>query len=201
MSNKANQTSYQVWKSLVNVLKALNHLMPGIVLVFMILLGTLIYISMSYSKVMMGIIVILVFLMALTVYIKTKNFGEAALSLVAGMLAAFTVEWTTNKFIVFSGVWIGFSLLIIMISSVSLATKVEDIYRQAAIFIDSNDYLTIEKQLKIYSKTTPLKMMGPVERAEIVLILSFQKIKPELISSFLRVIEQTPCVRVVVASN
>jgi len=124
------------------------------------------------------------------VYWKTNNYGEAALALVAGLLAAFTVEWTPSRFIVFTTAWVGFSLFVLLISSIKLAAKTESLYRQAAIFIDPLNVDKIEKQLRTVADTTPLGMLGPIERAESVLLLAFRKFPVSSMKYALESIEQ-----------
>ena len=51
----------------------------------------------TYALAMMGITILVVMLTSIT-YAKSQNYGEAALSLVAGLLTAFSVERTVGRF-------------------------------------------------------------------------------------------------------
>lgn len=139
---------------------------------------------------MIGVIIILVLGISVLIYGKTNNYGEAALALVAGLLTAFTVTWTPLKFIGFTTAWVGFSLLVLLISSVKLAVKVESLYKRAAISIDSSNAEEIEKQLRKAAETTPLGMLDPIEKAEIILQLAFRKFPLSLMKYAVASIEQ-----------
>jgi hypothetical protein len=113
------------------------------------------------------------------IYGKTNDYGEASLALVAGLLTAFTVEWTQYLFVLFTVTWVGFSAFAALLQSVKLAAEAEDIYRQAAISIDSTRTKEIEKQLREITKTNTLRTLGPIEEARVMLILAFHKLPLE----------------------
>ncbi len=190
MKYSKKKTFFETGKSLINAIQSLNQLIPYVVPIIVFLFAGLIILAVIFTKLMMGIVILLVFIVAILIYLKTNNFGEAALALVAGLLAAFTVEWTAKEFIVFSSVWLVFAMLVMIISSVKIASQVESIYRQASLAIDSNNYQKIEMQLKTVSSRTPLGLLGPIERAESVLILSFRRIPPSFFGKMLPLIEQ-----------
>jgi hypothetical protein len=108
---------------------------------------------------------------------KSNNYGEAALALMAGLLAAFTVDWTWNKSLVFMTALLGFLLFILLIGSIKLAAKNEDIYLQAAIYVDVNTTKETAQKLRKMSDNTPTKKLGLFEKAEAIRIMAslFQK--------------------------
>ena len=60
---------------------------------------------------MMAFAIILVLATSLGIFIKTGNYGEAALALVAGLLTIYSVEWTTGRWLAFVSVWITFTMI------------------------------------------------------------------------------------------
>lgn len=122
---KSKETLFEVSKSLGNSIKALNKLVPSFIPVLGSLVFCIVYLIIDNTQAMMGITVLVVLFSSIIIYIKSKNYGEAALSLVAGLLTVFTVEWTSGKFIVFITVWTGFSFIVMMIASVRIAAEVD----------------------------------------------------------------------------
>lgn len=165
--------------SLISMIKALYNLAPAAILVGLILASLLIWVSLQFAEIMMGIIIIIVLGVSLFIYGKTNDYGEASLALVAGLLTAFTVEWTQYLFVLFTVTWVGFSAFAALLQSVKLAAEAEDIYRQAAISIDSTRTKEIEKQLREITKTNTLRTLGPIEEARVMLILAFHKLPLE----------------------
>lgn len=100
-------------------------------------------------------------------------------------------KWTPGRYIAFSTAWVGFALAALLISSIKLAAKAEDIYRQAAFRLADaeSDYRAIEKQLREIGSSTPLKMLGPIERAEVIRFLGFRKLPIELFGPCLNAVE------------
>lgn len=190
--NKIKESSGEVIKSLKATIAALNKLIPGITFILMLLSALVIIISITSTKLMIGIAILLVLSVSILIYGKTSNYGEAALSLVVGLLTIFSIEWSAGKFIAFATAWVAFTLFVLIISSIRIASRTEDTYRQAAIFLagDSQDPDLTEKELKKIGEKTPLRMFGPVERAEIIRIMAFRKVSIESIKIFLIAIEQ-----------
>jgi len=78
-------------KSLGNTIKAIDKLVPTFIVVFSSLLFWVIYLVINNTQAMMGVTVIVVLFLSIIIYIKLKNYGEAALSLIACLLTVFTV--------------------------------------------------------------------------------------------------------------
>jgi len=189
LKKKNTKTYQELSKALGGVLASAYKLHPFAVIIIAFIFLTIIIVSLAFSKIMMGIIVFLVFIVSLVIYSKKQDFGQSALALVAGLLAAFTVEWTKSRFIVFTGVWISFALLTFLFSSIKIASQVESIFRKAAMAIDVEKYQTIEKELHKISKQSRVGYLGPIERAESILILAYRKIPIELYFTILTFIE------------
>lgn len=173
----------------LGVIKALCNLAPAVILAGLFLISILVWLSLQLSDKLMAIIIFIVFAVSVLIYKSTGDSGEASLALVAGLLAAFTVEWTRHLVAQFSITWFIFYMIIALIQSVKLAAEAEDIYRQAAISIDSSRVKEIEKQFKEITKSNTLRMLGPIEEAKVILILSFHKLPLELMGYALKSIE------------
>jgi len=191
-SNNLPQSFYLSWVAFLNVLQAANRIVPGCAVVGMLLVGAVIYVAMSSVTIMVAVILLVVLLSSIVVYAKTRNYGEAALALVAGLLTAFTVDWTAGRFATFIVVWAVFSFIALMIASVSLAGKVETIYLQAALVLspETNDGKKIAKELQAIGQTsTPLGQLPVVDRAEAIRLLVFRKIPMTSLPEALKAIE------------
>lgn len=176
----------------MNVLQASNKLMPGFVIVAILLSGLVIAVCLISATLMIGCIILLVLMTSVVIFANTRKYGDATLALVAGLLAAFTVDWNAARFFAFVVAWIGFSLLVLMISSIKLAADLERIYTHAAISLSagSSSTLVVSKQLQaIGTKETPLQQLQAVERAEAVRLLVFRKVPLDLIADALASIE------------
>lgn len=191
-TRKQQQSFYGSLIVLKDILVSANKLVPGVVFVAMLLTAGIIAVSILSSKLMIGVVILLVLFAALLIYMKTRDYGQAALALVAGLLTAFTVEWTVAKFVAFVVIWIGFSLLVMIIASIRLAAQLESIYVNAASWISSDPdaIKRFTKQLQdIGSKGTPYHQLHAVARAEAIRLLAFRKIPLESLSDALASVE------------
>ncbi len=188
--NENTSTLIDSFKSLVGLIKALNELLPFFIVFLSAIIYWIAYFVISNSQLIKGATVLVVLFVSIIIYIKSKNYGEAALSLVAGLLTVFTVDWTSKRFIVFIVSWLGFTFISLMISSVRLAAQEEEIYRQASINISAgtDKYKKIEKDLKQIAKNLDIGVFGPIERAEIIRLLCFKKIPIDEIPFALRAV-------------
>jgi hypothetical protein len=143
-------TMYESLGALGNTIKSANTIVPGCAVVGVLLTFVVIIVTARSAPVMEAIILLVVWLSAVVVYLRTRNHGEAALALVAGILTAFTVDWTPGRFAAFLTVWVVFSFVALMISSIRLAANLEAIYTDAAISLSSNpaDIKRLAKELQ-----------------------------------------------------
>lgn len=188
MKDESN-TLNKSWQALCNVLNAAYGLAPAVVITGLILAGILVFVSLYFVEIMMGIIILLIFLISIVVYAASNNYGEATLALMAGLLAAFTVEWTWNKYVVFLFALLSFLFFILLTGSIRLAAKNESLYLQAAIYIDVAKSKEIEKQLRKLANETPTKILGPIDKADAIRIMAFRKIPIESMNYVLSTVE------------
>lgn len=178
--NKKSNTLNEAIKALKSTISAAYKLAPAVVIIGFIVTGILITISLLFVQILMGTIILLIFLTSLIVYAASKNYGEAALALLAGLLAAFTVDWTWNRYIVFIITVLSFLSFIILTSSIKLAADNESLYRDAALYIDITRSTEIEKQLSEISKSISNNGLGPKDRADAIKMMAFRKYQLKL---------------------
>ena len=155
-----------------------------------VILALLVLASIFFVKqLMMVVVTLLVLTVSLVMYGKIANYGEAALALVAGLLMALAITWTLGKFLIFIAAWVVFTVFVFLISSIKLASKLQHIYRHAAVLIDNKNYQNIEEKLKKAGSSTPRGMLGPLERVESIRLLSFRKYPIQLMKSTLATVE------------
>lgn len=180
---------------LVNQFRALFRsaykLAPLVVILIAVVAFGLVSLTIQYAGLIIAVLLLLVVAFALIVFVTTKNYGEAALSLAAGLFSVYSVEWDAASFIGFVVAWLGFSFLALLISSIQIAAKVEDIYRQAALRLapspSDKTYKPLEERLKeIGKKDYPT--LGPIERAQALLHFSFRRIPIDSMEASLRMV-------------
>lgn len=188
MAAKSNSLN-EALLALQNTLKAAYRLAPSVVVIGMLLAATIAYVSLFFIEIIQGFIIILIILISTLVYYKSNNYGEAALALMAGLMAAFTVNWTWNKSLVFMMALLGFLFFILLIGSLKIAGKNEDIYLRAAIYIDDVRAKEIALQLRKISDDTPTMKLGPIEKANAIKIMASRKISIESMTDMLKTVD------------
>jgi hypothetical protein len=113
------------------------------------------------------------------IYLTTDNYGEAALALAAGLLAAFTVQWNWGPFLLFVASWFALTGAVILISSIKVGAKHENILINAALVIDPSKSKVVQKQLNGIIKDKSIGILGPVKCAEVLRIFAYRKMSIE----------------------
>lgn len=192
-SNKQRigESTGEAIRSLQAVVKSSYGLAPvasGCLVVVALAVGAL---AIRWAPFMQAIVLLIVTLVALVVYLSTKSYGEAALALAAGLLSVYSVDWDTPTFISFLVVWIGFSIIALLISSIRIAATVEDIYVQASLFAPrkNEDLKALERDLRRIGKRRGRGMLGPVEKAEVIRLFAFRKLPLSVMESGLDAVE------------
>lgn len=176
-------------QALQNVINAAYKLAPSVVVTAIILAAIVAYVSLIFIEILQGFIVILIIFISILIYYKSNNYGEAALALVVGLLAAFTVNWSWNQYIVFMTALLGFLLFIMLVGSIKLAAEIENIYLKAAIHINAGRSKDISQQLKKISDSTATKKISPIEKAYAIKAMSFQNIPIESMKYMLKMVD------------
>ena len=174
-----NNPQNSLTSAVVQVIQAAYLMAPALVILVVLLAGLIISITLLFSPLMIGTLVILVVVTAILIFIKRESFGDATLSLVGGLLTVLRTEWTINLYITFCVAWVGFALMVFLISSIKLAAQQEDILKSAATALSqlsNNNIDSIEKELNnLVKSTSETKMLGPIKRAEVIQSLAFRK--------------------------
>jgi hypothetical protein len=168
--------------SLVAVFKASYHLAPGAVIVLGLVAMGVVWLTMQWAPLMTGSAVLLVLVLALSLFAIRGKFGEALLSLVGGLMSIFAYQWTPERFVAFSIAWVGFALFALLIASIKIAAKNEEIIRQATLRLVGSGIMfeETEKRLLDIAKRTELDRLGPIERAEVIRTFAFRGVPIDL---------------------
>jgi hypothetical protein len=188
MSNRETGVLRDTWSAMIAVIKATYAMAPVLVVFLGIVVFGVVALALTSAKLMIGFVLLIVLLVTIIVFASTSNFGEATLALVAGVLTAYSVNWTSGKFIAFVTIWFGFLAIAIVISSIKIAARSEAIYRDAAIAYSSSDadVPEVEKRLQAIAKDRTQDGLGPIERAEVLRLFSFRKLPVEAMPDALR---------------
>ncbi len=168
------------------MLAAIDKLVPGLVLVSGILGFAVIYVCMHFTGLMIGMTALIVFVVSIVVYAKKGSFGDAALSLVAGMFAAFAVNWDPGKFMIFACLWLALALFVLVTATVKLAAQQQQIYTYAAIAAGSNPSGEVESELRTIAANCEVDTLGPVERANVIRLFAFRRVPREIMQASLQ---------------
>lgn len=186
---KNNKIFRNVFIEFKNLIKELNKLIPGIVLILVSIISIIIWIALQSEILMMGIVVLIVLLSSIVIYSSTRNYGESALALVAGLLTAYTVNWNMYNFILFVASWSFLTIIVFIISSINIASRKQEILNNAAIAIGNGKYKENLKKFSNIEKLAGIKMLGPIEKAEIIQSFSFRKLSFDYMVYGMKMIE------------
>lgn len=153
--NTTSQAFNDVVRSLLAVLDKLIRDFSALVIVFIFVLLTSVYlllraINLDYTYPLS--VTFLFMLLSLGLYFKDKSFLSAIIAFSLGIFTAFTVTWNGSTFTIFV---ISFSLLFVLlflIVCIRLAANVEEKLTRAANFYRS-DFATNKKDLKEVANT------------------------------------------------
>ncbi|MCV9387755.1 hypothetical protein [Reichenbachiella ulvae] len=181
-----------------NVLGRLVRQFPLLVFIVIGLLWTVFYYFSSSPTKMTFALSFLVTFVSIIIYANTKKYGETLLTFMLGLLTVFSATWDSYKSILFFSFYLGFHAIIFIISSISLAAKVESELKMAANFFDLKNHNAIYKALQKVTKiNTKHNVLGGLGRAEAVKFLAFMKVPidkmPEAIKNieYIKIIYQT----------
>lgn len=188
-----NKQSFQdLLTAFVGVLQSSNRIIPGVVLAILCVASWFLALIVLSPQLAIGLTVLLISFISLIVYATTKDYGQAAISLVVGLLTVFTVQWTPTLTTLFFGAWIFFTLGALILGSLNIAAQTEAIYMNAAGSL-SNDPKEIQKiygQLReVGDRSTTFGTLSPVERAEAIRLLTFRRIQIDFLRTALTVID------------
>lgn len=176
-SNKEdNESLRDVWISLKNAVQGTEKLIPLIVPTCLLLTCFVITIGATYSAITYVVTLIIILITTLLVYIQSKNYGESALALSAGLLTLFSLEWTLNKFVIFILAWVVFTLVVMIIGAVNSAANYEAMYINIALIIDMKNSEETKKQVRDIIEKVDNKILGIIQRSEVIEIFAYRKL-------------------------
>ncbi|WP_312645379.1 hypothetical protein [Hydrogenoanaerobacterium sp.] len=181
-NNKVLQSLHNSWLSLISLIKTMYKKMPFLMIVFTYLMYKLIEKFGSYSNSQMWILTSVILLSSIAIYLKSQNYGEAVLSLSAGLFTIYTVTWSKSIFVSFICIWIAFTLIVLLSSSIRISSKIETIYMEAAFALGttSNNDKKCVKELQKISDDLKDSVLGPIEKAEIIRQFCFRKMQLDI---------------------
>lgn len=189
-TKKRSGSLSEVFRALRSAISSAYNLAPGAVGCMTILVGAVVALVVRWSAAREATVLLLVLSVALLVYFSTKSYGEAALALAAGLFSVYSVEWTTPNFLSFITIWLVFTAVALLASSIHIASQVEDIYRQAALLsAGPAGYKQREKELREIAGFKGLGMLNAKEKAEVLRLLCFRRISLELMRTVLEAVE------------
>jgi hypothetical protein len=193
-NNSQTSTSQESLRAAVfQIVNAAYKVAPGLVIVGILLAVLIISITLLFSPLRLASLILLVVFTALLIFIQRESFGDATLSLVGGLLTVLRTEWTINLYITFCVAWLGFALMVFLISSIKLATRQEDILKSSAIALSessNSDIDTLEKELNTLVKSSENKILSPIQRAEVIQLLVFRKAPKKMLPQLLKSVEK-----------
>lgn len=188
MTSQVSRSFVDVLASLKAALAGSYKLAPFAVIMIVAVVAGVVGLSVWSSKMMMGVVLIIVWVVSLLVYLRTQDYGEAALALVAGLLTVYTVDWTPLRFVAFCAAWVGFAATALLISSLRLAAGTEKIYMDGASLAASDPSLIkgLYETLRGIGEKTQYGQFGPIQRAEIIRFFCFRRVPLGLMRQLLQ---------------
>lgn len=189
-NNDVATSMVQTLQALGGMLQSLYRLIPGAVVVLLILLGVFGFLLSRSELVSQAAAVVIIFLVSFAIYAKERNYAQAILAFVVGLLPALSMTWSSGRFWLFVGGFVVLNGFFFILNSIRLAGKNEHIYKQAAIFAHSTDPTATDKKLEALAKKAKASSLGPIARADCVRQLMFRNFPVDQLSTALESIER-----------
>jgi len=190
MVNENKGTLNNMISALAAIVKSLYSIAPAVVLAGILLFGLLMNATIRLSDtIIMGVVILIIVFTSLLISLKYRLNGEALLGLTAGLLTAFTVSWSLNRFILFMIAWFVFFGFTMLFWSIKMAADLEQIIRQSSIWIDNSNVEINENKLNIIIKNSNLQYLDRISAAKALRILIFRKLPLDITGKTLKSIE------------
>jgi len=191
----------QMLRALKGTLLALYRLYPGAAIALLVLVGFFCFLISRSELASQAVAVLVVFIVSITIYFSEKNYSQAILAFVIGLLPALSMSWSPGRFWLF--VW-GFFVLngfFFIVASIRIAANSERIYKQAAVFAAREDRSITDKKLEALAKRAGTSFLGPIEKAECVRQLMFRNFPIQQLPKALKSIEKLSVITNIPASE
>jgi len=139
-NNNVTRSMLQTLRALRGMLQSLYRLMPGAVVVLIILLGVFGFFLSRSELVSQATAVVIIFLVSIAIYAKERNYAQAVLAFVVGLLPALSMTWSPGRFWLFVGGFVVLNGLFFVLNAIRIAGENEHIYNQAAVFAEGSDH-------------------------------------------------------------
>jgi hypothetical protein len=179
----------QTLRALRGMLQSLYRLMPGAVVVLIILLGVFGFFLSRSELVSQATAVVIIFLVSIAIYAKERNYAQAVLAFVVGLLPALSMTWSPGRFWLFVGGFVVLNGLFFVLNAIRIAGENEHIYNQAAVFAEGSDHTMTAEKLEKLAVNANVSSLGAITRAECVRQLMFRNFPIELLPAALKSIE------------
>jgi len=190
MKNNDRATSMlQTLRSLRGMLQSLYRLIPGAVIVLVLLVGAFGFLLSRSELVSQAAAVVIIFLVSVAIYAKERNYAQAILAFVVGLLPALSMTWSPGRFWLFVGGFVVLNGLFFVLNAIRIAGEAEHIYTQAAVFAQGTDTTVTAKKLEKLAKKANVSSLGATTRAECVQQLMFRNFPMEHLPAALKSIE------------
>ncbi len=190
MADGVGNNLKQVLLAFKNVIGRLVQQFPLLVFIVIGLLWTAFYYFGKTPDRMTFALSVLVTFVSIIIYAKTKKYGETLLTFMLGLLTIFSAKWDPYKSILFFSFYLGFHAIIFVISSVSLAAKLETELTSAASFIDLKNFKKVYKRLREISQMdTKHNSLSTIERGEAIKFLAFINVPIDAMPEALKNVE------------
>lgn len=181
------RSTSDLFKTLVVAIQGLNKLVPSIMTIFAFWTIFLVYKIGEHNGLMLTTMLIITLICSVLIYFKNENYGEAVLSLSAGLFTIFSVTWTSSLFLAYIFTWMLFTISSLMISSLKLALRVDEILHESALIISNNDEHSKRKvELRSIVGKDNQGTLGIVEKSEVIRVFCFMNLKYEYFEDVLR---------------
>lgn len=194
MSNRGiGQSLGQVLSALGAAVRSSYQLAPAAVIVMILLAAIVVAATIWSTALMTGVVLLIVLAISLLLFLSSWNYGEAALALAAGLLTVYSVTWTPKKFIAFVAVWLAFSGVALLASSIRAASQLETIYLNAAAALAGHSDPAAIKAMELVLRKVAADykgyLLGGKEKAEAIRVFAFRRLPLEVFPSGLSAVD------------
>jgi len=188
-NNDVATSMLQTLRALRGMLQALYRLIPGAVVVLVVLVGAFGFLLSRSELVSQAAAVVIIFLVSVAIYAKERNYVQAILAFVVGLLPALSMTWSPGRFWLFVGGFVVLNGLFFILNAIRIAGENEHIYIQAAVFAEGSDATMTAKKLEKLAQKANVSSLGAITRAECVRQLMFRNFPIEHLPAALKSIE------------
>lgn len=177
MSSKSQLPLIKLIKAFSNAVKMLSIKFPSFIIIIIIIVFAFIFAIIYSQESFLVVITAIITIICLGNYIINDKWLETSLTFILGIFMIFSINWNRNYSIIFICSYFVFNVLSFIISSIKIASKVEDLLTNAASFVDSSNIDSIRNNLnEISSSSTKLNQLSNLDKAEAIRYFCIRKL-------------------------